>query len=48
MIKETLQKWGASNKRMALLAILTLVLVAIVAWVQVINPYIEKKKLENA
>ena len=43
-MKEFLQKWGASNKRMALIAMLTLVLVAIVAWVQVIKPYIDEKK----
>lgn len=43
-MKEFLQKWGASNKRMALIAMLTLVLVAIVAWVQVIKPYIDERK----
>ena len=46
-MKEFLQKWGASNKRMALLAILTLILVAIVAWSQVIKPYIDQKKAEQ-
>lgn len=46
-MKEFLQKWGASNKRMALLAILTFVLVALVAWVQVIKPYIDLKKAEK-
>ena len=46
-MKEFLQNWGASNKRMALLAILTFVLVAIVAWVQVIKPYIDLKKAEK-
>ena len=46
-MKEMLQKWGASNKRMALLAILTFVLVALVAYQQVIKPYIDKKKAEN-
>lgn len=44
---EFLQKWGASNEKMALLAILTFVLVAIVAWVQVIKPYIDLKKAEK-
>ena len=46
-MKELLEKWGASNKKMALLAILTFVLVAIVAWVQVIKPYIDLKKAEK-
>ena len=43
-LKELLQKWGASNKRMAALAILTFALVALVAWVEVIKPYIDAKK----
>ena len=47
-MKELLNKWGASNKRMALLAMLTLALVALVAWVQVIKPYIDEKKALQA
>lgn len=46
-MKEILQKWGASNKRMAALAILTFAMVALVAWVEVIKPYIDLKKAEK-
>lgn len=47
-MKKLLETWGASNKRMALLAILTLILVAIVAWSQVIKPYIDERKALDA
>ena len=42
-MKEFLEKWGNSNKRMALLTMITLALVALVAWVQVIKPYIDER-----
>ena len=43
-MKEILETTGKSNKRMAFIAIVTLVLVAIVAWAKVIKPYIDEKQ----
>lgn len=47
-MKDLFQKIGASDKRMAFVAILTLAMVSLVTYVAVVKPYLAEKKMKAA